>query len=147
MLTQRCGFILVPAAGPYVQQSVCAHCINSHRGARRGGLEARRERRQVLQVPATLIEASANIVECGVRVNESRWVCVNMPAAGRLPPPFIDQGEVATSVMHSVMYSGSVLAYIMSGVTVVLVNPCASRGLMKNSASASVAAAPVLVGE
>jgi hypothetical protein len=57
-------------AGPYVQQSVCAHCINSHWGARRGELQARQERRLVLQVPARMFEASANIVVCGVRANE-----------------------------------------------------------------------------
>jgi hypothetical protein len=33
-----------------------------HRGARRGGLQAWRERRPDLQVPEVLIEASANIV-------------------------------------------------------------------------------------
>jgi hypothetical protein len=33
-----------------------------HRGACREGLQARRERRPVLQVPEVLIEASANIV-------------------------------------------------------------------------------------
>jgi hypothetical protein len=41
-----------------------------HRGACRGELQARRERRQVLQVPEVLIEASANIV---VKV-ESVWM-------------------------------------------------------------------------
>ena len=30
------GFILVPATGPYVQQSVRVHCIILHRSARRG---------------------------------------------------------------------------------------------------------------
>jgi hypothetical protein len=42
---------------------VCSgHYIASHRGARRGGLQVRRERRSGLQVPELLIEASANIV-------------------------------------------------------------------------------------
>jgi hypothetical protein len=55
-------FILVPdgAVRPAV---VCSgHYITLHRGARRGGLQARRERRLGLQVPEVLIEASANIV-------------------------------------------------------------------------------------
>jgi hypothetical protein len=42
---------------------VCSgHCIALHRGARRAGLQAWRERRPGLQVPEVLIEASANIV-------------------------------------------------------------------------------------
>jgi hypothetical protein len=42
---------------------VCSgHYIALHHGARRGGLQARRERRSGLQVPEVLIEASANIV-------------------------------------------------------------------------------------
>jgi hypothetical protein len=42
---------------------VCSeHYIALHRGARRGGLQARWERRSGLQVPEVLIEASANIV-------------------------------------------------------------------------------------
>jgi hypothetical protein len=43
---------------------VCSgHYIALHRGARRGGLQAWRERRSGLQIPEVLIEASANIVE------------------------------------------------------------------------------------
>jgi hypothetical protein len=42
---------------------VCSgHYIALRRGARRGGLQARQERRSGLQVPEVLIEASANIV-------------------------------------------------------------------------------------
>jgi hypothetical protein len=53
-------FILVPA-GVVRPAAVCLrHCIALHRGACRGGLQARRERRPGLQVPeAFLIEASA----------------------------------------------------------------------------------------
>jgi hypothetical protein len=41
---------------------VCSgYYIVLHRGARRGGLQARRERRSDLRVPEVLIEASANI--------------------------------------------------------------------------------------
>jgi hypothetical protein len=41
---------------------VCSgHYIVLHRDARRGGLQARQERRSGLQVPEVLIEASANI--------------------------------------------------------------------------------------
>jgi hypothetical protein len=56
------GFILVPA-GAVRPAGVCTgHYIALHRGARRGGLQARWERRSGLQVPEVLIEASANIV-------------------------------------------------------------------------------------
>jgi hypothetical protein len=45
------GFILVPA-GAVRPAGVCSrHCIVLHRGACRGVLQARRERRRSLQVP------------------------------------------------------------------------------------------------
>jgi hypothetical protein len=62
---------------------VCSgHYIALHRGTRRGGLQARRERRSCLQVLEVLNEASANIVvkaesvrvivgaECGPDTNQ-----------------------------------------------------------------------------
>jgi DnaJ-class molecular chaperone len=56
------SFILVPA-GAVCPAGVCSgHYIVVHCGACRGGLQARRERRLVLQVPEVLIEESANIV-------------------------------------------------------------------------------------
>jgi hypothetical protein len=49
------GFILVPA-GVVRPVGVCSgHYIMMHRGACRGGLQARQERRPVLQVPEVLI--------------------------------------------------------------------------------------------
>jgi hypothetical protein len=60
--TKDTGFILV-LAGAVRPTVVCSrHYIASHRGARRGGLQAWWERRLGLQVPEVLIEASANIV-------------------------------------------------------------------------------------
>jgi hypothetical protein len=88
LATNDAGFILVPAAvRPAV---VCSgHCIASHRGARRGGLQAWWERRPGLQVPEVLIEVSANIVEKA----ESVWVITVRrplsPAAGDCPPPLL----------------------------------------------------------
>jgi hypothetical protein len=72
--------------GPYVQQW-CARgtVLLSHRGARRGGLQAWWERRPGLQVPEVLIEASANIVE---KAENVRVIVVRRPvspAAGGLP--------------------------------------------------------------
>jgi hypothetical protein len=59
---------------------VCSgHYIASHRGARRGGLQARRERRSGLQVPEVLIEASVNIAV--------KTECVCVIAIRRPPPP------------------------------------------------------------
>jgi hypothetical protein len=136
--TQGHGFILVPTAGSYVQQSVRVHYIILHRGACRGGLQARRERGQILQVPARVIGASTNIVrwKCGCESGVG-WIqrdCVNMSAARCLPPPSIGQGEVVTRVSHNEMYSGCVLANNTSAVTVVLANPCAWHGLMASFA-------------
>jgi hypothetical protein len=70
-----------------------------------------------------------------------------MPAAGRLPPRFIGQGEAATSRLHNVVCSGGILAYSTSGVMVVLVNLCFWLGLMANSGFRGRMATPVLVGE
>jgi hypothetical protein len=56
------SFILVPA-GVVRPAEVCSgHYIAVHRGACRGGLQARPERRLVLQALEILIEASVNIV-------------------------------------------------------------------------------------
>jgi hypothetical protein len=56
------SFVLV-LAGAVRPAVVCSgHYIALHRGACRGVIQARRERRLVLQVPEVLIEASANIV-------------------------------------------------------------------------------------
>jgi hypothetical protein len=56
------SFILVPARVVRLAVACSGHYIALHRGACRGVLKARRERRLVLQVPKVLIEASANIV-------------------------------------------------------------------------------------
>jgi hypothetical protein len=55
-------FILVPTGAVRLAVVCSGHYIALHRGACRGGLQARRERRLGLQVPEVLIEASANIV-------------------------------------------------------------------------------------
>jgi hypothetical protein len=70
-------FILVPAGAVRTAGMCSGHCIALHRSACRGVLQARRERRLVLQVPEVLIEASANIgVKAGgVRVRAVR-LCV-----------------------------------------------------------------------
>jgi hypothetical protein len=60
---------------------VCSgHYIALHRGARRGGLQTRRERRPGLQVIEVLIEASANIV---VKAESVRVIAVRRPPMAR----------------------------------------------------------------
>jgi hypothetical protein len=85
LATNDTGFILV-SAGAVRPAVVCSgHCIASHCGARRGGLQAWWERRPSLQVPQVLIKASANIVETAESV---RVIAVRRPvspAAGGLP--------------------------------------------------------------
>jgi hypothetical protein len=86
-----------------------------------------------------MIETSANIVslkdECESGVT-SQWdemsVCFT-PTAGCLPPPFIGQGEAATSMLYSEMHSIYILANSAPGGSIVLANPCAQRRLMANS--------------
>jgi hypothetical protein len=69
--------------GSFQQGCARGTCIALHRSACRGGLQAKRERKLVLQVPEILIEASANIVVKAesVQVNVVR----RPPAAGGLP--------------------------------------------------------------
>jgi hypothetical protein len=55
-------FILVPSGAVRPAGMCSGHCIALHRSACRGVLQARRERRLVLQVPEVLIEASDSIV-------------------------------------------------------------------------------------
>jgi hypothetical protein len=62
LATKDTGFILVPAEAVRPAVVCSRHYIALHRGSRRGGLQAWRERRPSLQVPEVLIEASANIV-------------------------------------------------------------------------------------
>jgi hypothetical protein len=57
------SFILVPVGGRTSSRGVLEALYCMHRGAHRGGLQAKRERRSGLQVPQVLIEASANIVD------------------------------------------------------------------------------------
>jgi hypothetical protein len=67
---------------------VCSgHYIAVHRSACRGKLQARRERRLVLQVSGVLIEANANIV---VKVESVRVSAVRRPPCSQgTVPPFI----------------------------------------------------------
>jgi hypothetical protein len=91
LATNDIEFILVPA-GVVRPGVVCSgHCIALHRGARRGVLQAWRERRLGLQVPEVLIEASANIVE---RAESVRVIVVlRLVSCGwGTAPPFIGQG-------------------------------------------------------
>jgi hypothetical protein len=85
LATNYTGFILVPVGAVRIAVVCSGHYIASHRGARRGELQAWWERRPGLQVPEVLIKASANIVE----KTESVWVIAirrpMSPAAGGLP--------------------------------------------------------------
>jgi hypothetical protein len=97
------------------------HCIASHRGARRGGLQAWWERRPGLQVPEVLIEASANIVEKA----ESAWViAVRRPVSPRLgdcPSFYRPRREQFTCVPHYSLACGS-MARSATELTVILAN-------------------------
>jgi hypothetical protein len=87
LATKDTGFILVPA-GAVRPAVVCSrNYIALHRGAaRRGGLQAWRERRPGLQVAEVLIDACANIVAkaesvCVIAIHRR----VLFPAAGGSP--------------------------------------------------------------
>jgi hypothetical protein len=78
---------------------VCSgHYIALHRGARRGGLQARRERRSGLQAPEVLIEASANIV---VKAESVQVIAVRRPVRlGDCPSFYRPRRRQFTSVPH-----------------------------------------------
>jgi hypothetical protein len=79
------SFILV-RAGAVSPAGVCSrHYIAVHRGSCRGGLQARRERRLVLQVPEVLIEASVNVVVKAESVQVSVVRPRSLLVAGGLP--------------------------------------------------------------
>jgi hypothetical protein len=74
------------------------HYIVLHCGARRGGLQARRERRSGLQVPEVLIEASANIV---AKVESVRVFAIRHPPWLGVWPSFYRPRRMQfTSVPH-----------------------------------------------
>jgi hypothetical protein len=74
------GFILVPAGAVRPAGACSRHCIVLHRGACRGELQARRERRRSLQVPEILLRLSANIV---VKAESVRVSVVHRPPGAR----------------------------------------------------------------
>jgi hypothetical protein len=84
------GFILVPAEGRTSSRGVLEALNCVHRGARRGGLQAKWERRPGLQVPEVLMEASANIV---VKAGSAQVIAI---------PPFIGQGGGSLQACHTV---------------------------------------------
>jgi hypothetical protein len=97
-------FILVPAGAVRPAMACSGHYIALHRGARRGGLQARRERRPGLQVPEVLIEASANIV---VKVERVRVIAIRPPPCGwGIALPFIGQGESNLQACHTILLHG-----------------------------------------
>jgi hypothetical protein len=113
-------FILV-LAGAVRPAVVCSgHYIASHRGACRGVLQARRERRLVFQVPEVLIEASVNI---GVK-GERRESVVRLPPPLRLgdcPSFYRPRREQFTGVPHYSPTCGGV-ASSAAELTTVLTN-------------------------
>jgi hypothetical protein len=122
LATNDTRFILVPAEAVRPAVVCSGHCIASHRGARRGGLQAWWERRPSLQVPEVLIEASANIVEKA----ESAWViAVRRPVSSQLgdcPSFYRPRREQFTCVPHYFPTRGS-MASSAAELTVVLANP------------------------
>jgi hypothetical protein len=122
LATDDTGFILVPARAVRPTVVCSGHCIALHHGARRGGLQAWRERRPDLQVPEVLIEASANIMERA----ESMWVItVRRPVSSRLgdcPSFYRPRREQFTCVPHYFPSCGG-MASSATELTAVLANP------------------------
>jgi hypothetical protein len=98
-------FILVPAGAVRPAVACSGHYIALHRGARRGGLQAWRERRPGLQVPEVLIEAGANIV---VKAESVRVIATrrHVPRVRGIALPFIGQGESNSQVCRTILLRG-----------------------------------------
>jgi hypothetical protein len=79
-------FILVPAGAVRPAVACSGHYTALHRGARRGWLQAWRERRSGLQVPEVLIEASANIA---MKAEGVRVIAIRRCRPPRLGSPFL----------------------------------------------------------
>jgi hypothetical protein len=92
-------FILVPVEDRSSSRVCSGHYIALHHGARRGGLQAWRERRPGLQVPEVLIEASANIV---VKAESVRVIaiCRSSLRPGNCPSFYRSRREQFTGVPH-----------------------------------------------
>jgi hypothetical protein len=93
------GFILVPTGAVHPAVACSGHYIVLHRGARRGGLQAWRERRSGLLVLEVLIEASANIV---VKAESVRVIAIRRPSLrlGDCPSFYRPRREQFTGVPH-----------------------------------------------
>jgi hypothetical protein len=96
------GFILVPTGAVRPAVACSGHYIVLHRGARRGGLQAWRERRLGLLVPEVLIEESANIV---VKTKIVRVIAIRhrVPCGWGITLPFIGQGESNLQVCRTIL--------------------------------------------
>jgi hypothetical protein len=116
------SFILVPA-GAVRPAVVCSgQYIALHRGACRGALQARRERRLILQVPKVLIEASANIVMRGERRVSMPIVSVVPFCGWGIAPPFIGQGGGNLQACRTILPTCRGMASSVAELTVVLKN-------------------------
>jgi hypothetical protein len=92
------SFILVPAEGRTSNRGVLKALYCVHGGARRGGLQAKRERRSGL----SMIEASANIV---VKVESVQLSAVCRPLRlGDCPSFYRPRRRQFTSVPHYFIY-------------------------------------------
>jgi hypothetical protein len=123
LATSDNGIILVPAGAVHPVVVCSGHCIASHRGARRGGLQAQWERRPGLQVSEVLIEASANIMEKA----ESVWVIaarrpLSSFAAGGCPSFYKLRREQFTCVPHYFPTCGGMVSSATE-LTAILANP------------------------
>jgi hypothetical protein len=94
------GFILVPAGAVRPAVACLGHYIVLHRGTRRGGLQAWRERRPGLQVLEVLIEASANIVVKAERVHDCYLSSYLPLRLGDVPSFYRPRKEQFTGVSH-----------------------------------------------
>jgi hypothetical protein len=122
LATSDTGFILVPAGAVRPAVVSSEHCIASHRGAHRGGLQAWWERRPGLQVPEVLIEVSANIVG-----RRRVYGCLlSVPPSplrlGDCPSFYRPRKEQFTCVLHYFPTCGGV-ASSATELTAILANP------------------------
>jgi hypothetical protein len=115
------SFILVPS-GAVRPAVVCSgHYIALHHGACRGALQARQDRRLVLQVPEVLIEASANIVVSGER-RVSMSIVSSVPLRRRDCPTFYRPKRGQFKACRTILPTCRGMASSVAGLTTIPAN-------------------------
>jgi hypothetical protein len=113
-------FILILTAGRTSSRGALGRCIAVHRGARRGELQARRERRRSLQIPEGLLRQSANTVDEGGKVRVGSYP--SSPRSQETSSSYKPRGNGLQSCCTTLSATYGGMAHSVMELIVVLVN-------------------------